>query len=91
VAFVLSLNLKRRHLTSSQKAAVAVELLPHLEAEARDRRRYGGTAPRSPPGSCPGSPTPPATASSPPRPPPATPLRRTSSASCRPTARGQRR
>jgi hypothetical protein len=45
-AFVISLNLHRRHLTSSQRAALAVELLPLLEEEARDRqRRHGGTAP----------------------------------------------
>lgn len=38
VSLVLSLNLKRRHLTPSQKAAIAVDLLPHLEKEARERQ-----------------------------------------------------
>lgn len=42
VAFVVSLNLKRRHLTSSQKAAVSVEALPLLEAEAKERMAAGG-------------------------------------------------
>lgn len=42
VAFVVSLNLHRRHLTSSQRAAVAVDLLPILEDEAKDRQRVNG-------------------------------------------------
>ncbi len=42
VEFVVSLNLKRRQLTSSQAAAVATEILPLLEAEARERMSEGG-------------------------------------------------
>ena len=38
---VLSLNLRRRHLSASQRAALAVELLPRFEAEARERQRGG--------------------------------------------------
>ena len=38
-AVVVGLNLHRRHLTSGQCAAIAVEMLPMLEAEARERLR----------------------------------------------------
>lgn len=41
LAFVVSLNLKRRHLTSSQKAFIALDLLPHLEAQAKERQWAG--------------------------------------------------
>lgn len=42
--FFTSIN--RRHLTPSQKAAVAVEMLPMLEAEAKERQKiHGNTAP----------------------------------------------
>ena len=37
--WVISQNLIRRHLTSSQRAVVALELLPLLEAEAKERMR----------------------------------------------------
>jgi N6-adenosine-specific RNA methylase IME4 len=37
IAFVVSLNLHRRHLSSGQKATLAVELLPMFEAEAKER------------------------------------------------------
>jgi hypothetical protein len=41
VSFVVSLNLKRRHLDPSQLAMVGVDVLPMLEAEARERQRAG--------------------------------------------------
>ena len=42
LAFVLSLNLHRRQLTSGQRAAIAVDALALLEAEAKERQREGG-------------------------------------------------
>lgn len=39
--WVLSQNLHRRHLTASQKAAVAVGALPLLEEEAKERKAKG--------------------------------------------------
>jgi len=42
VAFVLSKNLYRRQLTAAQRSAVAVDLLPLLEEEGRERMAQGG-------------------------------------------------
>jgi len=39
---VVSLNLHRRHLTTSQRAGVALDMLPMLEAEAKERQRAAG-------------------------------------------------
>lgn len=38
IEFVVSMNLHRRHLSSHQKAAIALDVLPMLEAEARERQ-----------------------------------------------------
>jgi len=39
VAFILSMNLHRRHLTSSQRAVIALESLPFLEKEAKKQQK----------------------------------------------------
>lgn len=44
VGFVVSLNLNRRHLTTGQKAQIGLDLLPMLEAEAKERMRKGGAS-----------------------------------------------
>lgn len=41
-AYVISLNVKRRSLSTSQRAALAVEFLPELEREARKRKAEAG-------------------------------------------------
>lgn len=41
VDLAISSNLQRRHLNSSQKAVLALELLPHIEKEARERQKIG--------------------------------------------------
>lgn len=47
--YVWSLNGVRRHLTPSQRAAIAVDLLPHFEVEAKERQKeHAGTAPGKP-------------------------------------------
>ena len=38
LSFVLSLNLRRRHLSASQKAILALEVLPLFEARAKERQ-----------------------------------------------------
>lgn len=39
LAWAISANVQRRHLTASQRAVLALDLLPHLEAEAKSRQR----------------------------------------------------
>ena len=42
--WVVSHNLHRRHLTVAQRAALALDLLPRLEAEAKERQSLAGGA-----------------------------------------------
>jgi DNA methylase len=42
VDFIVSLNLRRRHLTESQRTCVAVRMLPLREKEAKERMAAGG-------------------------------------------------
>jgi site-specific DNA-methyltransferase (adenine-specific) len=39
LAWAISTNIHRRHLTASQRAILAIDLLPLLEAEAKERQR----------------------------------------------------
>src|SRR5262249_45763432 len=48
VKYVFSKNFHRRHLTSSQAAAVSARLLPLLREEAKKRRRRAGGDRKSP-------------------------------------------
>lgn len=47
IRYVMSCNISRRQLTSSQRAMLAVELLPRLEAAAKERQRASGGDRRS--------------------------------------------
>ena len=40
--FIVSANLRRRHLKENQRAMVAARLMPHYEEEAQKRRQAGG-------------------------------------------------
>jgi hypothetical protein len=40
--FVIAENINRRHLTESQRALLATEMLPEFEKQARDKMRQGG-------------------------------------------------
>lgn len=42
VGFIVGLNLTRRHLTTSQKALIGLDMLPLLEAEAKERQIQAG-------------------------------------------------
>jgi len=42
LSYVVSVNVRRRHLNQSQRAALAVEMLPLFEAEAKERMGRSG-------------------------------------------------
>jgi hypothetical protein len=44
VDFVMSQNVHRRHLTSSQRATLAVDVMPFLKQEAEERQKCGKSA-----------------------------------------------
>lgn len=44
IDWIVAKNIKRRHLTPSQKAAIAAEMLGMYEIEARERQRQAGAA-----------------------------------------------
>ena len=46
IGFSLSMNLKRRHLTDGQRSALALRVLPMLEAEAEKRKAQASGQPR---------------------------------------------
>lgn len=47
--FVLSMNVHRRHLTTTQKALIAKAAMPHFKEAAKERQReHAGTAPGQP-------------------------------------------
>lgn len=41
LSYVISLNIIRRHLTTGQRSAIGVEILPLLEKEAKKRQQIG--------------------------------------------------
>ena len=53
VEYVVSLNLRRRHLTEGQKAVLALDVLPLLAAEAKERQRASGGDRKSVEATCP--------------------------------------
>jgi hypothetical protein len=44
IAYVVSYNLRRRHLDASQRAMIGAELIPLFKAEAKERQRAAGGA-----------------------------------------------
>lgn len=54
VAWTISANVRRRHLSASQRAVLALDLLPLLEREAKDRQRLSRGRGRRTPVTAPG-------------------------------------